>query len=215
MDINKNDTAVVFIDPQNEVLSEKGLAWEAVGDSVRENKTVENMERIFQVAKQDGFEVFISPHYFFDTDSGWKFNGPLETDEVKTKMFARSGRLSLEGFSGSGADWLERFKPYIDDGKTVVVSPHRVFGPQTNDLVLQLRKRRISKVILGGMLANMCVESHLRDLLEQGFEVVVAKDATAAPRHPEWGYGYTAALINFAFLAHGVLTTDDVVKAMK
>jgi nicotinamidase-related amidase len=215
MDINKNDTAVVFIDPQNEVLSETGLAWAAVGDSVRENKTVENMERIFKAAKEKGFEVFISPHYFFPTDSGWKFNGPLETDEFENKMFARSGRLSLGGFSGSGADWLERFKPYIEDGKTIVVSPHRVFGPQTNDLVLQLRKRRIGKVILGGMLANMCVEAHLRDLLEQGFEVVVAKDATAAPRHPEWGYGYTAALINFAFLAHAVLTTDDVVKAMK
>ena len=120
------------------------------------------MERIFKAAKENGFEVFISPHYFFPTDSGWKFNGPLEADEVETKMFARSGRLSLDGFSGSGADWLERFKPYIDDGKTVVVSPHRVFGPQTNDLVLQLRIRRISKVILSGMLANMCVESHLR-----------------------------------------------------
>jgi nicotinamidase-related amidase len=214
MNINKHDTAVVFIDPQNEVLSEKGLAWGAVGESVRENKTVENMERIFKAAKENGFEVFISPHYFFPTDSGWKFNGPLETDEVETKMFVRSGALSLDGFSGSGANWLERFKPYIDDGKTVVVSPHRVFGPQTNDLVLQLRKRRINKVILGGMLANMCVESHLRDLLEQGFEVVVAKDATAAPRHPEWGYGYTAALINFRFLAHGVPSTDEVVKAM-
>ena len=72
----------------------------------------------------------------------------------------------------------------------------------------------MSKVILGGMLANMCVESHMRDLLEQGFEVVVAKDATAAPRHPEWGYGYTAALINFQFLAHGVLSTDEIVKEM-
>ncbi len=214
MNIHKNDTAVVFIDPQNEVLSDKGRAWGAVGDSVRENKTVENMERIFKAAKENGFEVFISPHYFFPTDGGWKFNGPLETDEAETQMFARSGRLSLDGFLGSGADWLARFKPYIEDGKTVVVSPHRVWGPQTNDLVLQLRKRHISKVILGGMLANMCVESHLRDLLEQGFEVVVAKDATAGPRHPEWGYGYTAALINFAFLAHAVLSTDEVVKAM-
>jgi nicotinamidase-related amidase len=106
-------------------------------------------------------------------------------------------------------------RPYIEDGKTVVVSPHRVWGPQTNDLVLQLRKRGISKVILGGMLANMCVESHLRDLLEQGFEVLVARDATAGPRHPEWGDGYTAALINFRFLAHAVLNTDDVIDAMK
>ena len=65
------------------------------------------------------------------------------------------------------------------------------------------------------MLANMCVESHLRELLEQGFEVAVVKDATAAPKHPEWGYGYTAALINYAFLAHAVLRTDDVVDAME
>jgi len=91
---------------------------------------------------------------------------------------------------------------------STVAAPHRVWGPETNDLVLQLRKRKISKVILGGMLANMCIESHLRELLEQGFEVAVAKDATAAPKHPEWGYGYEAALINFAFLAHAVLTTD-------
>ena len=214
MDMNNADTAVVFIDPQNDVLSENGLSWPLVGNSVRENNTVENMERIFKTAKNKGFEVFISPHYFFPTDRGWKFNGPLEADEASTKMFARRGRLNLEGFSGSGADWLDRFKPYIEDGKTIVVSPHRVFGPQTNDLVLQLRKRRISKVILGGMLANMCVESHLREFLEQGFEIVVVKDATAAPRHPQWGYGYTAALINFAFLAHEVLSTDEVLAAM-
>ena len=147
--LDRNDTAVVFIDPQNEVLSEQGAAWGAVGASVTENKTVENMERIFQAAKQQGFEVFISPHYFYPTDNGWRFNGPLERIESEEKMFARRGVLNLEGFSRSGADWLERFRPYIEDGKTIVVSPHRVFGPQTNDLVLQLRKRRMSKVILG------------------------------------------------------------------
>jgi nicotinamidase-related amidase len=134
---------------------------------------------------------------------------------LESKEFFRSGALSLDGFSGSGADWLERFKPFIEDGKTIVVSPHKVFGPQNNDLVLQLRRRYISKVILLGMLANLCVESHLRDLLEQGFEVVVVKDATAAPRHPELGDGYKAALINYGYLANAVLSTDEVVKAMK
>jgi len=209
------ETAVVFVDPQNDVLSEKGTAWAAVGQSVRENNTVEHMERIFRTAKQNGFEVFISPHYFYPTDySGWKFNGPLEADEFAHKTFARRGALTLEGFHGSGADWLERFKPYIEDGKTVVVGPHKVWGPQTNDLVLQLRKRRIQKVILGGMLANICVEAHLRHLLEQGFEVMVVRDATAGPRHPEWGDGYTAALINYRFLAHAVLSTDEVVIEM-
>jgi len=214
MQIDRNDSAIVFIDPQNEVLSETGLAWPMVRESLRENDTIENMERIFKAAKAVGFEVFISPHYFYPTDKGWTFNGPLETEEARSGMFARKGVLTLDGLDGSGADWLARFKPYIEDGKTVVVAPHRVWGPETNDLVLQLRKRRISKIILGGMLANMCVESHLRELLEQGFEVAVAKDATAAPKHPEWGYGYTAALINYAFLAHAVWTTDQAVTAM-
>ena len=62
---------------------------------------------------------------------------------------------------------------------------------------------------------ELCVESHLRELIEQGFEVAVVKDATAAPRHPELGDGYQAAVINFGFLANAVLTTDDAVSAMK
>jgi nicotinamidase-related amidase len=214
VDISKRDTAVVFIDPQNDVLSPKGVNWGAVGASVTENNTVENMERIFKAAKANEFAVFISPHYFYPTDSGWAFNGPLETDEFHTHSFARRGPLTLERFANSGADWLDRFKPHIEDGKTIVVSPHKVFGPQTNDLVLQLRKRRISKIILGGMLANMCVESHLRELLEQGFEVAVVKDATAGPRHPVWGDGYQAAIINYQFLAHAVMSTDEVIEAM-
>jgi nicotinamidase-related amidase len=215
MTFQNADTAVVFIDPQNDVLSERGANWASVGASVTENRTVENMERIFKAAKAKGYEVFISPHYFYPTDSGWKFNGPLETDEFRTHSFARRGPLDLTGFPNSGADWLDRFKPYIEDGKTIVVSPHKVWGPQTNDLVLQLAKRRISKIILGGMLANMCVESHLREFLERGFEVAMVKDATAGPRHPIWGDGYQAAMINYRFLAHAVLSTDEALDRMR
>ncbi len=77
--------------------------------------------------------------------------------------------------------------PYLGDGETVIASPHKVYGPQNNDLVLQLRKRRIHRVLLAGMSANLCVESHLRRLLEQGFEVSVVADARAAAQHPELG----------------------------
>ena len=215
MDINKKDTAVLLIDVQNDFLSEQGVTWELVGDSVKENKTVENIDRIFKAAKDNGYEVFISPHYYYPTDRGWKFGGTIENVMHEIKMFDRSGALSLEGFSGSGADWLERYKPYIEDGKTIVCSPHKVYGPENNDVVLQLRKRGINKVILGGMSANLCVEAHLRELLEQGFEVTVVKDATAGARHPELGDGYQAALINYGYIANAVLTTDEAVKAIE
>ncbi len=214
MDVNKSDTALVVIDPQNDVLSEKGVSWGLVGASVKENNTVENIERLFKAAKAQSFGVFISPHWLYPTDQAWQFGGLVEKMMLDEKEFWRPGPLALDGFSGSGVDWLERYKPYIEDGETLVVNPHKVWGCQTNDLVLQLRKRRVNKVILAGMLANLCVESHLRELLEQGFEVAVVKDATAAPRHPKIGDGYTAAVINYGFLANAVLTTDDAVKAM-
>jgi nicotinamidase-related amidase len=215
MNIMNKDTAVLITDAQNDFLSEKGVTWKLVGDSVKENKTVENIERLFKTAKAKGYEVFISPHYYYPTDRGWKFGGTIENVMHEIKMFERRGALSLEGFAGSGADWLEGYKPYIEDGKTVVCSPHKVYGPENNDLVLQLRKRGINKVILGGMSANLCVEAHLRELLEQGFEVAVVKDATAGARHPELGDGYQAALINYGYLANDVLTTDEAVKAME
>src|SRR5262249_22094506 len=152
---------------------------------------------------------------FYPTDAGWKFNGALEADEAAGGFFGRRGILNLDGLAGSGADLVPRFKTYLEDGKNVVVAPHQMFGPGTNHPGLQLAKRRIARVILGGMLANMCVESHMRELIEQGFEVAVVKDATAAPKHPTWGYGYTAALINYAYLAHAVLRADEVIDAMQ
>ncbi len=215
MDFHKTNTAVVFADPQNDFLSEEGVAWALVGESVRENNTIENMERIFEAAKQADFKLFVSPHYYYPLDHEWEFGGTLEEKMHEIGMFDRGGTLSLEDFRGSGADWLERFKPYIEDGKTVVTSPHKVYGPQNNDLILQLRKRGISKVILGGMSANLCSESHLRDLVEQGFEVVMVKDATAAAKHPELGDGYEAAMVNFRYIASGVLTTDEVVASLR
>jgi nicotinamidase-related amidase len=212
---NKNDTSLVVIDPQNDVLSPKGVSWPLVGDSVQENNTIENLARLFGAAKDHDYGVFISPHYLYPHDQGWQFGGVVEKMMLDGKEFFRPDPLGRDGFSGSGADWLDRYKPFIEDGKTVVVSPHKVWGPQTNDLVLQLRKRRVNKIILAGMLANLCVESHLRELLEQGFEVAVVKDATAAPRHTEIGDGYKAALINYGFLANSVLTTDGAVKALR
>jgi nicotinamidase-related amidase len=124
-------------------------------------------------------------------------------------MFDRSDPLSVEGFEGSGADWLAQYKSYIEDGETVVSSPHKVYGPETNDLVLQLRKRGIDQVILAGMSANLCVESHLRELLEQGFEVAVVSDGTAAALLPGMD-GYAAAITNFRMIANEVITTSDV-----
>ena len=205
--------ALLITDPQNDFLSEKGVTWGVVGKSVTENNTVANIDALLKAAKANDIPVFVSPHYYYDTDYGWQFEGALEALMHHIKMFDRKNALDTEGFENSGADWLGQYKQYINDGKTVIASPHKMYGPETNDMVLQLRKRGISKVILAGMSANLCVEAHLRELLEQGFEVAVVKDATAGAQVPE-GDGYQAALVNFRYLANAVVTTKTATTAM-
>ena len=210
MTISVSDTALVITDPQNDFLSPDGVTWGVVGKSVEANGTVQHLDDLFKAAKAAKMQVFVSPHYYFPTDKEWSFGGAVETMMHAIDMFARDGALSTKGFDGSGADWLAQYKKYIDDGETIVVSPHKVYGPETNDLVLQLRKRGIDKVILAGMSANLCTEAHMRELIEQGFEVTVVKDATAAAQVPDLD-GYKAALTNFRFIANSVRTTAEVV----
>jgi nicotinamidase-related amidase len=208
--LNREAAALVVVDPQNDFLSPKGVTWPFVGECITENNTVGNLLELFKSAKAAGITVAVSPHYYYPTDHAWEFGGPLEKLMHQIGMFGRAGSLSLEDFEGSGADFYEDLKPYIQDGKTILASPHKIYGPETNDLILQLRKRGVSQVILAGMAANLCIEGHLRELVEQGFEVVVVRDATAAPRAPE-GDGYLAALINFRFIAHALWTTREIV----
>ena len=214
MKITTGDTALVLTDPQNDFLSPEGVTWELVGKSVEQNGTVQHIEQLLAASKRSGMPVFVSPHYYFPHDHKWDFGGTLEQKMHQIGMFDRPGPLQMEGFDGSGADWLEQYKPYLNDGQTVVCSPHKVYGPEQNDLVLQLRKRGVNKVVLAGMSANLCIESHLRELLEQGFEVAVVSDATAAAQHPELGDGYAAALTNFRYIAGAVLTTEETVQAL-
>ncbi len=214
INMNQENLALVITDPQNDFLSPEGVTWGVVGESVVKNNTVDNIESLFRAAKQSGLPTFVSPHYYYPADHQWEFEGTVEKMMHDISMFDRNGPLDLDGFTGSGADWLERYKPFIEDGETVVVSPHKVYGPETNDLVLQLRKRGIDRVILGGMSANLCVEAHMRELIEQGFEVYVAKDATAAAITPELGDGYASAVTNFGFVANGVFETAEITEAL-
>lgn len=87
MEIRSNDTAIVITDPQNDFLSPKGVTWGLVGESVQKNRTVEHIEQLFKEAKAKDYDVFISPHYYYPTDHGWKFGGTVEKMMHETKMF--------------------------------------------------------------------------------------------------------------------------------
>jgi nicotinamidase-related amidase len=205
--------AVVVTDPQIDFLSPRGAAWDAVGPSVERNHTVENIERLLRAARRANMLVAISPHYYYASDHPWGFGGPLEALMDRIRLNGRGATVALDRPDGGGAAFMPQFRPYLVAGKTVVASAHRACGPDHDDLGRLLRGHGIEQVILAGMLANLCVESHLRMLREWGFEVAAVKDATAAAILPD-GDGYLAALINFRYLANALWTTDEAVERM-
>ena len=122
--------------PQNDFLSPEGVTRGLVGKNVEENNTVANLGSLLAAAKAGGYTVYVSPHYYYPTDHGWHFGGTVEAMMHDINMFDRVGALDLDGFEGSGADWLEELKPYLTDKTTIVASPHKVYSPSTNDLSL-------------------------------------------------------------------------------
>lgn len=208
-------TAVVMTDPQNDFLSKNGKGWGLFGENITKNGTVEHLLQIFKIASDKNMLTFISPHYYYKHDHHWTFEGPVEKMMHQNGMFERKGQLTGEGFEGSGADWLDIYKPYINNtDKVIVTAPHKLFGPENNDLILQLRKRGIDKVVICGMSGNLCAESHLRELQERGFEAAIIFDATASAKFPEFNAD-DAAKINFNLLASKVYTTAEFVKEMQ
>jgi len=75
MEVDLKNTAILITDPQNDFLSPDGVAWGVVGESVTENNTVENIDALMRAAKENNLPLFISPHYYYPTDHGWKFEG--------------------------------------------------------------------------------------------------------------------------------------------
>ena len=99
------------------------------------------------------------------------------------------------------------------DGHTCNTSPHKHFGCEANDVIKQFHMRGVRKVIMAGPVANICLESHMRDIIEAGFEVAMVRDAVAADERGR--RRLRAAMVNWRFMANAVWTTDEAVKRMK
>ena len=201
MEIDLARTAVFITDPQNDFISEGGAAWEGVGEQVIADKVVEHQVMLRDAAKEVGIPVFYSPHTYTEMDyANWKLLNPIDQLMFDVDMFH-------EG------TWGHDFHPdMMPDDNTIVMNPHKGLSNfHAGDAKMQLRQYGIDTLIMAGMSANLCVESHLRDAIENGFEVIVIADATA-------GFGphaKNAALINFEFIANEVTTTDDIISRLR
>lgn len=216
MQLDHKRTALVLADIQNEFLdAETGQYYPMIEDALKERNVIDHLEQLLQTAKELGYYVVHSPHYYYPTDGQWVVPGGAIADYLFGIGFVgRKDPVDLEGFVGSRADYPERFKKYLMDGHTANCSPHKGYGCESNDVIKQLRLRRVEKVIMAGPVGNLCLESHMRDIIEAGIEVAMVRDAVAAGRNEE-GDAYQAAMVNYRFMANAVWTTEETIARMK
>lgn len=195
--IDAETTAVLFTDPQVDLLTPDSVVWDVIGETVEENAVVEKLAQLRDAAREGNVPVFYSAQEFTDAEFGCTTpdNG-IGTMMTERRMFDADEH---------GSDFPPELEP---DDNTFVCSPHKgLSGSWSNDVNIQLRQRGIDSIVLAGMGANLCVESHLRDAVENGYEVLAVTDATAAPGRD----ALEAALTNFEFIAHETATTVEVV----
>lgn len=196
MTLEPATTAVLFTDPQKELLTPESVIWDEIGETVEENAVVEKLVRLRDAARAGNVPVFYSVQEFTEDEYGCTLPGNTIGELMDEKRMFDA--------EGTGSNFPPELAP---DDNTFVCSPHKgLSGFWSNDIDTQLRQRGIDTIVLAGMGANLCVESHLRDAVENGYEVIVVTDATAAPGRE----ALEAALTNFEFIAHETTTTDKM-----
>jgi Amidases related to nicotinamidase len=192
---DSSSTALLITDPQIDFLKPESVVWDKVGETVESNAVVDKLVQLREAAQEGDVPIVYSPHYYEDDEfESWDSLNTIDQIMFDTRMF---------DVDGPGSDFVPKLEP---DDDTFVLSPHKqLSGFWSNDVNTQLRQRGIDTLVLAGMSANLCVESHLRDAVENGFEVATVTDATAAAGED----ALEAALTNFNFIAHETITTDE------
>jgi nicotinamidase-related amidase len=198
----RNRTALLFIDPYNDFLSEGGKLWPMVERVAQKVGLLENLRTITTAIRQAGIQVFIAPHRRWQPGDfeNWHYPTPYQIGSAEKQVFA----------AGSwGGEWHPDFAPQPGD---IIVKEHWGGSSFANtDLDFLLKQRGIAKVIVIGLLANTCVETTSRFAVELGYHVTLVKDATAAFSDDRM---HSAHELNGPTYAHAILTTSELIAAL-
>lgn len=168
--MNKESTALVMIEFQNDFTSEGGALHGAVQGSMESTGMLANAQKALAASRAAGVTVIHSPITF---QEGYN-------EITKHPYGILKGVVDSNAFvKGTwGAEIVEDVAPTDDD---IVIEGKRgldAFGSTNLDFIL--RSKGISTVVLAGFLTNCCVESTMRSGYENGYKVITLNDCVAA-----------------------------------
>lgn len=195
-------TALLFVDPYNDFLAKEGKLWPLVKNVANTVNLHANLRSSLAAARAARLPVFIVPHHQWEPGDmeDWDHPTPYQLGAASHRVFAKGSW---------GAEWFPDFAPL--PGETVVKEHWGASGFANTDLDLLLKQKKVTHVILIGLIANTCIESTGRFASELGYHVTLVRDATAAAS-PE--ALHSAHEINGPTFAHAILTTQELMAAL-
>jgi nicotinamidase-related amidase len=195
-------TALLFIDPYNDFLAEGGKLWPMVSKVAMRVDLHTNLARCVAAARRAQLPVFIVPHHRATQSdfAGWDHPTPYQRNASRLQVFAQG--------SWGGA-FHDDFAP--QPGDTVCKEHLGSSGFANTDLDLLLKQRRVTHVILIGLIANTCVESTGKFAAELGYHVTLVRDATSAASEAAM---VAAHELNGPTYAHAILTTAELTERL-
>jgi nicotinamidase-related amidase len=198
-----DETALLFVDPYNDFVSEGGKFWDRIKEVALANDLIENLKAVVAAARESGIQVVYVPHRQWQPGDyeGWDHPTPYQVGTGQFQMFAKGSW---------GGEWRPEFEPQPGD---LIAKEH--FGSSgfaNTDLDFLLKQHRIRRVIVIGLLANTCIETTAKFAVEFGFHTTLVKDATAAVSQECM---HSAHVLNGPTYAHEILTTAELLSALR
>lgn len=191
-------TGLLLVDPQHDVLHPSGALWNLVGEQVTKLDIPGKLRALRDAAESAGVPVFYASVSVTEEEyATWPARNGLHKAMASTKAMV----------PGKGGRFAEGLEP---TDKTIILVPRKGPSPAASDINIQLRQRRIEGVVVAGMVANLCVESHVRELTDAGFDAIVASDAIATTDD----VSLSATLANFGLLATGLLSSAELLASL-
>ncbi|HAS47673.1 MAG TPA: isochorismatase [Microscillaceae bacterium] len=167
--MNRNETAILLIEFQNDFTSEGGIFHNAVKDVMEKTNMLANTVKLVEQARAEGIQIVYIPISFAEN-----YSELTSTPYGILKGVVDNGAFKKTSW---GVKIIEELTP--QPGDVVIEGKRGLCGFHSTNLDFILRSKGIKNVALSGFLTNCCVESTMRTAYENGYNVITLTDCCA------------------------------------
>lgn len=164
-----SETAVIFIEFQNDFCKEKGKLYEMVREEISRNNTIENAKTLLKNARKKGCKIIHCP---FTLDAEWiktKESEGILRGILDNRIFARDtwGHQIIEGLTPA-------------EDEVTLVGKRALSAFSHTNLDSLLRFSGIKNLIVCGFLTNICAQATAWSAYDLGYHVRMVTNACGA-----------------------------------